>query len=315
MTDPKDKIIRVDIQNRQDRADNENVNLNGLLSHIKLSPKISEYATSMSEVILTEVNSRIDSSIRRKHWLKVSAIAASILIVLGLTNYISYHSGYNNRNNQLVKLENPLGIRTTVDLSDGSKVILNAGSELIYPLVFVSSERIVEVHGEAFFEVCHDVNHPFIVKAENIKVKVLGTKFNVKAYKDENEIEVTLSEGKVCVNLNDSREDFINLDPGQQLRFDKVKKAFAKWEVYPDHYISWRSGKFYFEGMTFQSIAKQLERNFNVNIEISSDDLKNTVFTGDFVRGENLEQILSVMTFDKRIKYKIEGNQVYINKK
>lgn len=294
--------------------DAHNNKLQEILTHIEVSPLISEYAESVRENILVQVNARIDASHRQTVWLKVSAIAASVLIVLGISNYFSYNEGYKKQNRQLVTLENPLGIRSSVTLPDGSKVTLNAGTTLTYPTVFVSSQREVKIQGEAYFDIAHDASHPFIVEAENIRIKVLGTQFNVKVYEEEKNIEVTLCKGRVEVGT-DAGSKPLNMEPGQLIRFDKTKNTFSRRQVAPHYYTAWKEGKFYFNSVTFQHIAKQLERNFNVEITITSDKLRDIVFTGDFVRGENLEQMLRVMTLDKRIKYKIEGDQVYISEK
>lgn len=291
-----------------------NGNLHDILTRIGISPKIDEYAESQRENILIQLNSRIDKTALRLRRLKFSAAAAAILLLLAISNYVSYKEGYKKLNSQSVTLDNPLGIRSSIVLPDGSKVILNAGSSLTYPNAFTEKTREISLKGEAFFEVARDVAHPFIVKAEEIQVKVLGTKFNIKAYEDENNIEVALSEGSVCVGL-EKGNTFIQMEPEQLVQFDKTKKTFSKQAINLNNYIAWKDGKFYFNRITFGKIARQLERNFNVHIHIASDKLRNTAFTGDFVRGENLEQILRIMTFDKRIKYQIEGDQVYIREK
>lgn len=160
----------------------------------------------------------------------------------------------------------------------------------------------------------HDRNRPFLVKAGDVQVKVLGTKFNVKAYSDDLLVEIALTEGSVEVGWGNGNRD-LRLAPGQLARFDKRTGGCVRRDVDLNYHTAWKDGKFYFDGLTFENIARQLERNFNVHIHISSDKLKDIAFTGDFVRGENLEQILHVMTLDKRMRYKIEGNQVYISEK
>ena len=172
----------------------------------------------------------------------------------------------------------------------------------------------MKVAGEAFFEVVSDPDRPFIVKADELNVQVFGTKFNVKAYEEESRVEVTLTEGKVGVRLDDQAK-MLQLYPGQQVYYDKVNKNLQKREVNIDYYTSWKEGKYYFNSMSFEAIARQLERSFNVDIHIASEKLKNIVITGDFVRGENLEQIMRVMTADQRMKYRIDGDQVYIYEK
>lgn len=296
----------------EEQADNKR--LHELLSRIEASSQISEYADSVREGIRMQLNSRIDRSTLRLRWLKLSAAAAAILVLIGISGYLSYNEGYKKQNSQLITLENPLGMKSSILLPDGSKVILNAGSTLIYPNAFIESERKVRIKGEGYFEVTHDARHPFIVHTDGIHVKVLGTKFNVKAYEDENNIEVTLTEGSVLVGVENSKSS-LKIEPTQQVRFDKTRKSLVKQDVNLNNYTAWKDGKFYFNRITFDHIARQLERKFNVHVRIDSEKLRNTLFTGDFVRGENLEQILRVIALDKRIKYQIAGDQVYIGEK
>lgn len=292
----------------------ENNQIQDIIDRIRVSSEISVLGEEMREDILSELHHRMDVASRRTLWLRIMGAAAAVILVLGITNYISFQEGYKQLNSQMVEMKNPLGLKSSLILSDGTKVTLNAGTTLSYPTAFVSDKRIVKVSGEAFFEVAHDEKHPFIVKAENVSIRVLGTRFNVKAYEEENKIEVTLTEGRVGVGLDDQANQ-ISIQAGQQVLFDKSKGLFSKRQVNLDYYTTWREGKFYFNNRPLHKIAKQLERAFNVNIKISSDDLKEIAFTGDFVRGENLEQILRVMTANRRFCYKIDGDQVSIYKK
>lgn len=289
----------------------DNQKMYEVLARIEISSEVSEYAESVRGNIFRQLNSEIDRRSFRLHWLKVSVAIVLALVLLGGVGYFSYNEGYKKQSSQLVTYENPLGIKSSIVLPDGSKVILNAGSTLTYPTIFVGKERKVIIRGEGFFEVMHDDKHPFIVSTNDIQVKVLGTKFNVKAYNDETDIEVTLSEGSVCIGLAEGNP-YIILEPCQQVRFDKVKRLFSKRNVDLNNYTGWKDGKFYFNSVTFQNIARQLERKFNVHIYIASEQLQNTVFSGEFVRGENLEQILRVMAIDTRIKYRIDGDLIYI---
>lgn len=281
-----------------------------LIDRTKVSSAITAIGEELREGILADVNHRIGKARRRSVWLKIGTAAASVVLLLGITNYVSYQQGYKRQNSQIVQQTTPLGMQSSITLPDGTKVFLNAGTTLTYPTAFVSKNRMVEVEGEAFFDVVHDAKHPFIVKTRDLNIQVLGTKFNVKTYRKENNVEVTLEEGRVNVGIEGQR--YRQMKPGQQVVFSKETQSFSQKQVKLNHYISWKEGKFYFESMTFESIAKQLERRFNVQIHISSAELKKTIFTGDFVRQENLEQILRVMTVDKRITYKIEGDQIYI---
>ena len=285
-----------------------------LLDSIELSSHVKERSEDMRASILSQLNKKIDQAIRREVWLKIVSVAASVAILIGITGYFSYQQGYKHQNSQLVELANPLGMKSTVTLPDGSRVILNAGTVLKYPNAFVGKDRMVKVTGEAFFEVVSDPDRPFIGKADELNVQVFGTKFNVKAYEEESSVEVTLAEGKVGVRLDD-QTNMLQLVPGQQICYDKMNKDLLKREVNIDYYTSWKEGKYYFNSMPFEEIARRLERSFDVDIHIASEKLKNIVITGDFVHGENLEQIMRVMTADQRMKYRIDGDQVYISEK
>lgn len=297
---------------KEDHEDNRKVY--EILNHVHIPAAVLEYAANVRESIRIQLNQKINRSMMRIRILKITTVAAIVVLLIGIFSMLSYKAGYEKKNTQLVKVENPLGIKSSVTLPDGTHVTLNAGSTLIYPTAFVDKQRKISLQGEAFFEVVHDAKHPFIVNAENIFVQVLGTKFNLKAYSDENNIEVTLAEGSVSVGLiGDSQT--INMKPMEQVTFDKKSLTFSKNIVYLNENIAWKDGKLYFNSLTFAAIAKQLERKYNVHIFINSEKLKNEQFTGDFVRDENLDQILKIMTQDQRINYRRNGDKIYISEK
>ena len=163
---------------------------------------IKQMGDAMREDIFLEVNNRIERSLRRRFWLRISAVAASVTLLFSISNYISFHEGYKKLNSQMVEMVNPMGMRSSVVLSDGTKVILNAGTTLSYPTAFVSGQREVKVNGEAFFEVSHDKEHPFIVSTSKYQVKAVGTSFNVYDYQDSPQFEAALLNGKVEVTTN-----------------------------------------------------------------------------------------------------------------
>ncbi|MDR1454970.1 MAG: FecR domain-containing protein [Tannerella sp.] len=276
-----------------------------------VSPQVAAIGEAMKEDIRMELYRRIAASQRRRFRLQAASVAAAVALLIGVTGHLSYRQGYRQVNAPIVELTNPLGMQSSIVLSDGTRVRLNAGTTLVYPTAFTANNREVTVSGEAYFEVSPDKRHPFTVHAENLDVRVLGTKFNVKAYPEETLVAVTLEDGQVEAGL-DSRAAFHHMDVGEQLVFDKTRHTFRKSRVQTSLYTSWTEGAFHFESMTFEQIASQLERRFNVKIHIASDLLKQTIFTGDFIRKENLNQILHVMTVNRRIRYEVEGDQVYI---
>ena len=281
-----------------------------MIERISISPEVKNTGESVRNSTIREINRRIDLLLHRIFVMKVASLAASIALILGITGYVSYQRGYLQQNSQWVELENRLGTKSSVVLSDGTEVILNAGTILKYPAVFTTGDREVEVTGEAFFDVAHDANRSFVVKTELVSIRVFGTKFNVKSYQEDDCVEVSLEEGSVEVNLD--QQATIKMTPDEQVIFNKSTQQISRQKVEIEHYVAWKDGKIYFRNTYLEDIAKQLERTFNVQIVINSERLKRTSFTGDFVRGENLEQILRIMTADKRMSYQIENDRIYI---
>lgn len=179
-------------------------------------------------------------------------------------------------------LKVPYGKRFQLELSDGSLAHLNSGSSLKYPIQFIKGKnRQVFVKGEAYFEVTKDSLHPFIVNADQLNVKVLGTKFNVHAYGEDNTAEVVLVEG--AVGLSTEKEDrSVVLSPGQMGSFDKVNQGISTAPVVTDIYTSWMQGKLVFRDMPFENILKKLERHYDVTIINTNPKLAKEKFNASF---------------------------------
>jgi len=195
----------------------------------------------------------------------------------------------------------PVGTRTVVDLPDGSKAWLNAGSELSYPALFAEKERMVKITGEAFFQV-QKKDIPFIVQNPGPEIKVYGTSFNVNSYPDEEVVTVALIEGRISL-LIDGREQF--LAPGQVSYFDKSKKSISIKSESIDRFICWREGKFIFRDTPLSSILRQLQRQYNVEISLTQPELGDYRYIATF-RNENLDQIFELLRLSAPIKYRYE---------
>ena len=273
---------------------------------------IKRMGDEMREEIYLTVTRRIQRDRRRIVLRKAIAIAASLAILVGIFSHYLL-DGTERQETEWLENVSPMGERATVMLADGTKVTLNSATTMRYPAVFSDRCREVSIDGEAFFEVSKDKARPFIVSAKNLRVKVLGTKFNVKAYKEEREIEVTLQEGEVGVGLD--TENLIRIKPGQQVSYSESTDVFQTTDVKAEDYTAWMRGNFNFVNQPLEQIARQLERHFNVRINIVGDELKKTPFTGDFVHGESLDQILRVMTMNRPIQYEMGGNQIEIRKR
>lgn len=163
----------------------------------------------------------------------------------------------------------PYGSRSTITLGDGTKVWLNAGSRLIYPSRFVDRTREVYLMGEAFFEVKENEKQPFVVKTHDVKVEVLGTRFNVTAYPEDFAVQTVLAEGSVVLNKTGAgkREKGLILEPGYLAEYNKKTGQTKTQKVNVDEYTLWTGGLFSFSNTDFNRITKKLERYYNIQFQ------------------------------------------------
>ncbi|WP_420603088.1 FecR family protein [Flagellimonas sp.] len=180
----------------------------------------------------------------------------------------------------------PYGKTFELLLSDGTKAHLNAGSSLKYPVQFLNGmERKVFVSGEVFLNVEKDKDHPFVVGADDLNVRVLGTQFNVHVYPEDEVAEVVLVEGAVALypeNEAYHTDTSTRLEPGFKASFDKTDKKIETEAVMTDIYTSWMHGELVFRNMSFNNILKKLERQYNVNIINNNEGLSSEKFNASF---------------------------------
>lgn len=225
---------------------------------------------------------------------------------------------YNSKNSAKTEIANnyltiPRGGQFFVQLSDGTKVWLNSESQLKYPVAFVDGEtREVELlYGEAYFDVSPSTNHggsKFKVHTQMQHVEVLGTEFNIKAYKDETTIYTTLVEGKVAISNATARQI---LAPNQQSNLSVKNNdiAITTVDVYSE--TSWRKGLFVFKGMPLKEIMKVLSRWYDVDIVFANAALGNVKFNGVLHKNQNLEEILTTIKNTDFINaYEIKNNKI-----
>lgn len=208
-------------------------------------------------------------------------------------------------------VEVPKGQRVNLVLSDGTKVCLNSNSRLHYPAVFSNKQRHVELEGEAFFEVTHDEKCPFVVQVPDMTIKVLGTTFNVKAYRDE-VTYVTLKSGKVEVCTTDERESAM-LNPNEQVSYSKLT-GLKLHRVNGNAFYVWKAGEIAYVDNSLSEIVKDLERRFNVHIRIEGAGLAERKFSLRVENNVTLSQILALLKGTRQLDFKLDGNQVIIYK-
>jgi ferric-dicitrate binding protein FerR (iron transport regulator) len=166
--------------------------------------------------------------------------------------------------------------------------------------------------GEAYFEVLHNKNAPFIVNSRKLNTTVLGTKFNIRANEDDAYITTTLLEGSIVVSKADAPDHkSITLKPNQQLKYDYNTGNYTVLECPSSKdYICWIDNKLYFENTKLSEIVKNLERHYNVNFTFASEKIKNETFTCDFNSNENIYQILAILKLTGKFDYKINGGMI-----
>lgn len=215
-------------------------------------------------------------------------------------------------------IEVPYGSRSKVELPDGSKVTLNAGSKLRYANGFGNTNRYVDLKGEAFFEVKKDLEHPFYVNTPGIKIKVTGTTFNVKAYPEEKSIETTLITGTIQLyNTGNPKEDvaLAVLTPGQKALYEKGRdhEILVTDVLKPELAVAWTDDQFVFDNVSFEELAIRIERWYDVEIILNYPALKNARFSGRFDK-ETIEQAMKALTLVTPFHFKIEKNKISIYK-
>lgn len=262
----------------------------------------------------TNINNKItarSTTKRRINNFVYAAIgmAASLLITFGLAFYtnVFFPKG------ETIQLSTNFGSRSSVVLPDGTKVTLNSGTNLEYRFDNLSKIREVKFNGEGFFEVAKNGN-PFIIQTtKGLKLKVLGTKFNLNAYSDDNSIKTSLVEGKVELNSSDNKT--LVLSPGQIASYnDKTKELkYANGQVYQDS--GWLNNKLYLDKTSLQEVCTILERSYDVKIVINTEGLGNKMHYTGVLGEETIVDVLDALCMLSKIKYQIKGKNITINNK
>ena len=279
----------------------------------------------------------------RKLYRLAAAIMIPLFLVGGLGGFF-ITKGYlkNKEDNTFTTVYSPGGQKTKVTLPDNSIVWLNAKTTLRYATAFNDKQRNVYIDGEAFFDVKHDSQRPFIVKTSVFNIKVYGTTFNVKAYKEEGVIEATLVKGKITIQglkVPGQENSEIIVHPNETFRYIKdlatYKKADLpealiknqptirnedqpilmldpKVEVTP--IVDWKDGILSFKNESFSSLSYKLEQWFDVKIHFDDPDVQEIKFTGQFEK-ENINQVFKYLQILTPFEYDMKVNEIHIRNK
>ncbi|MEQ9219405.1 MAG: DUF4974 domain-containing protein [Cyclobacteriaceae bacterium] len=203
-------------------------------------------------------------------------------------------------------LHTPHGGRYSVRLSDGTRVTLNAGSSLKYPVYFSDSTRTVYIEGEAYFDVTH-TGTPFVVSNDQQNIRVLGTTFNVSAYGNEPAVLTTLVEGKVQIETTDAE---VVLAPGEQSKL--IGNQLSVESVNTSQYTSWINGKFEFNRDNMDTVIKRLSRWYDFNYEFENKDAMNYHFTGRLDSDQPISSILQMLEATSDIRFGLNGKTIVV---
>lgn len=206
----------------------------------------------------------------------------------------------------------PRGGEYQITLTDGSVVMLNSGSSLRFPVRFSKEQREVELSGEAYFKVAPRENQAFIVRTGTTTTRVLGTSFNVMAYENERNTEITLVEGIVEVEAGGKTE---RLTPGFQIASNNSSLLTSKRKVDTEHIISWTSGILRFDDIPLEQLVIRLERWYDISFEFKQEELKQKLFTGGFRKYEDLGKVLDMIEKVNDVSFKVKDTIVTINNK
>lgn len=199
--------------------------------------------------------------------------------------------------------------RMAVWLPDSSQVWLNKGSILAYDQNFDGPQREVHLEGEAFFEVTHNPQQPFVIEAENSKTQVLGTSFNLRAYPQEQTVELTVATGKVAFTVSESTEQAI-VTPGFGAIHNREQNSITKYTLADENAWAWKSGTLRFNGQPLQEVLPELERYFGVTLQLRQSDLGNCRFTGTFREAE-LQEVLQVLEASLQLEVTKQNAHTY----
>jgi ferric-dicitrate binding protein FerR (iron transport regulator) len=253
---------------------------------------------------------------KQNNWLRgVAATMAVFLLSFGAYKLLNKNASI-TAYTALKQLHTPSRTTAHLVLADGTQVTLNSESNIKYPITFDGKTREVYLDGEAYFDVKHDAQHPFIVHTSKFNIRVLGTAFNVKSYADDAVKEATLIRGSIRVTFPNKPNTTIMLKPTDKLVIQNNQYQLTKQTYYYQTggdviETAWLNNKLSFKNEPFSQLANILSRRYGTTIKFDNDNLKNFTFTGEFEK-EDLNQVLLSLQIVKPFHYRTVGNSLVI---
>jgi len=270
-------------------------------------------------LILELEESDSNSGKKNKKYIRISSLltAASILLLIGF-GYLLIRNNFSDfgaRSKSFIQKSSGNDQILSLLLPDGSKVWLNKNSKLTFPDHFDTSERIVFLEGEAFFEVIPHVSRPFVVRSKKISTRVLGTSFNVRAYKSDATSSIAVSTGKVEVSKEIPKGDPIRitqLTPRQELVINTEKDETYIDIVSASNIGSWRKNLLVFQNNTYAEVAARLEASFDVKIHLEDMEFAKCRVMASFNENASLDEVLKLLSISNHFNYSVDGSEVHI---
>lgn len=291
------------------------------------------------------INSTSDNpiTINRSIWYWLPRVAA-VFLLGAMVSFAAAYLVMNPQNQELTyhEINTPPGAKSKVTLPDGTNIWLNAGSNLKYSSEFGEKNRLVQLTGEAYFDVFHNPEKVFLVKTSELNIKAYGTSFNVKSYPEEGTIETTLIEGSVGVTrttFETKKNDEVMLEPNQRVvyyrktntvktvepstkptdspvpvpvkRDDQKLTYLISKGINTEEFTSWKDGTLFITSESLNDLAVILERKYDVHIHFESEALKNLKFTGS-LQNETVEQVIDAIGIAAQIDYEIEDRDIWL---
>ena len=289
----------------------------GYFSHLNLNnqPEIKKIIPKKNDIVLSSDDQNLIIERDNSKEIESKKIISKINLIQKSDELI-YDKNSSLKELVYHTLKVPYGKRFNVVFSDGSKVYLNSGSVIKYPVKFIENKkREVFLEGEAFFDVVENKNELFIVNSNGINVEVYGTKFNVRNYAEDFNSDIVLVEGSVGIGNSENLEKII-LKPSFKGSVNKENLKVTTTKVNTKVYTSWIDGEIIFRNETFTQILKKLERLYNVTIIDNREKLSNEFFNASIdVENEDMEEVLNYFNKIYKIDYQIFDNKIIINKK
>lgn len=270
---------------------------------------LTEKASENEDVAYKDFRRLAEKEKLKSRYIRIIARAAVFILLIGIGGVLSYLFFTNPNSEQEIyqasySVKSPLGQMTELELPDGTLVLLNSGSKIMYNADFSQGRREIFLEGEAFFDVKEDTEHPFFVKSLVLDIRVYGTSFNVEAYPDDETFSTTLVEGSVSV-LDKTGKEIALLKPGENASLAKNENKLVVQRVNTEIYTSWREGFVTFRNEKLKDIAKLIERWYNVKIIIRNEELGNDKYFGTILKNKPIDQILEVLKLTTTLEYEI----------